>query len=98
MVRPKSSGKRAESRSELSDRYMRDLSEMVDQGEIGPLAAQRIRDDLFEATQDGQGWLLKISVWRSYLKERTGRVGPYLVRQDGYTGDPADTQTRRDDG
>ena len=66
---------------------MRELKDMVDQGEFGAAVAERIREDLFEGHNKDQRPLLRLSVWRTYLKERTGHSGPYVVRR---TGDPQD--------
>lgn len=70
-------GEPVEGRRELSERYLRELRELVDDEELGPAAAERIRGDLFE---DGPaGPRLKLSVYRSYLERRTGASGPHIV-------------------
>jgi hypothetical protein len=72
-------GEPVESRSELSQRYMRELQELVDLGELELDAAERIRTDLFEPTGPGELPRLRLRFWQSYLRDRTGHVGPHLV-------------------
>ena len=74
-----------ESRQELSLRYLRELQELIDDGEIDVAAAERIRCDLFEEGVNGNR--LKLAVYQSYLTERTGTTGPRLVRIDGQSPD-----------
>lgn len=57
---------------ELGARYLRELRELVDQGEISPLFAQRIIDDLFTPGEPGQPPRLRWSVWSAYIAELTG--------------------------
>ena len=80
-------GEPVEGRRELSERYLRELRELVDDEELGPAAAERIRGDLFE---DGPGGLrLKLSAYRSYIERRTGASGPHIVgpaRDEGFSG------------
>jgi hypothetical protein len=71
-----------QSRSELSNRFIRELREMVDDREISVAAARRIADDMFEAEEAGQPRRVRLAVWQSYLKDRTGHAGPYLVRRN----------------
>lgn len=57
-----------ESPNELAERFWRELRELVEQGEIGPAVADRVRDDLFEPVEAGQRPRLKWSVWCSYIE------------------------------
>ena len=54
---------------QLSKRCWRELCELVEQGEIDPEIAQRIRDDLFEAGGLGEPPVLKTAAYRSQLED-----------------------------
>lgn len=71
-----------ESRSELSARYLRELSELIDDRQISAADARTVIDDLFEPEQAGAAPRVRLSVWRAYLKDRTGHVGLHLVGED----------------
>lgn len=66
-----------ETRRELSGRYLRELQELVDHGELGLAAAERIRSNLFERAPDGERF--KLPTCQAYLKELTGSIGPHVV-------------------
>lgn len=70
---------RLDSRAELSARYLQELSELVADGRISAAVAARIADDLFEPDRPGTPRRLRLSVWRRYVQERSGHVGPHLV-------------------
>lgn len=57
---------------QLAERYSRELRELVDQGEISPSFARRVRDDMFVAGEEGQPPRLRWSVWRNYVAAATG--------------------------
>lgn len=68
-----------ESRRELSERYLRELEELVADREISPEFAKRVRDDMFQEGGPGEPPRLRLAYWRSHLKEKTGQDGPRLV-------------------
>jgi len=68
-----------ESRHDLSQRYMRELSELVSDRQITAAVAEQVIHDLFEPQQPGSAPRVRPAVWRAYLKDRTGHIGPYLV-------------------
>ena len=79
---------KVESRRELSARYMRELSELVDDRQLSPSDAERVVQDLFEPGEASSAPRVRLAVWRSYVKERTGQVGLKLVGDLG--DDPHD--------
>ena len=86
-----------ESRSELSNRFIRELREMVDDREISLAAARHIADDMFEAEEAGQPRRVRLAVWQSYLTDRTGHAGPYLVGSDRSRNDGHELGDETDD-
>lgn len=56
---------------------------MIDDRRISRETALRIIDDLFEPREPGRDPRVRPAVWTSYLRERTGQPGPYLVRPAG---------------
>ena len=68
-----------ESRRELSARYMRELSELIDDRQLSSSDAERVVRDLFEPGEGSSAPRVRLAVWRSYVKERTGKVGLKLV-------------------
>lgn len=70
IVRAAQDERAVETREELSERWMDELLELIEQGDISPAIARRIRDDQFEPTADGSPPLLRASVWQAYLAER----------------------------
>lgn len=60
-----------ETPAQLGARYLRELRELVDEGEITWRFAQRVIDDLF-ITEAGQPPRLRPSVWHAYIAEQTG--------------------------
>ena len=79
-----------ESRRELSARYMRELSELVDDRQLSPSDAERVVRDLFEPVEASSAPRVRLAVWRSYVKERTGQVGLKLIGDRGDEGDGDD--------
>ena len=79
-----------ESRRELSARYMRELSELVDDRQISSSDAEKVVRDLFEPGDGGSAPRVRLAVWRAYVKERTGQSGLTLV-SDG-SADPDDDE------
>jgi len=77
-----------ESRRELSARYMRELSELVDDRQISSSDAEKVVRDLFEPGDGGSAPRVRLAVWRSYVKERTGQAGLTLVGNG--SADPED--------
>lgn len=68
-----------ESRRELSARYMRELSELVDDRQITSSDAEKVIRDLLDPSETGSTPRVRLAVWRSYVRERTGQVGLKLV-------------------
>ena len=61
-------GRRAamtESRQDLSRRYLRELSELVDDRQITTSAARQVIDDLFEPAEPSQPRRLRAAVWQA---------------------------------
>jgi hypothetical protein len=56
----------------LSERYQRELLELVEQGEISASFAKRVMEDLFIPEEAGGTRRLRPSVWRAYIAELTG--------------------------
>lgn len=55
---------------QLSDRYLRELAEMVAHGEISAAIAKRVRGDLYEPDSTlGHPPLLLRAVWEEYITE-----------------------------
>jgi hypothetical protein len=54
---------------QLGERYFQELRDLVDEGKIPAVFAQRVMEDLFEAGEAGQ-LLLKKSVLASYIDEQ----------------------------
>ena len=54
---------------QLAERYRRELRELVDDGEISASVAERLMDDLFETSAQGQTPVLRWSVWAAYVEE-----------------------------
>jgi polyhydroxyalkanoate synthesis regulator phasin len=54
---------------QLGERFLRELRDLVDQGEISPADARRVIDDLFEAGQADRP-RLKWSVWQDHIEEQ----------------------------
>ena len=61
---------RLESRREISDQFLRDLQDMIDDREISFDGAQQILSDLFEPAEPGKRPLVKWSVWHAHTEER----------------------------
>ena len=61
-----------ESPRQLSERYWRELLELVEQGEISPSLARRIKDDMFVPEEPGQPPILRWSIWQAYINQRSG--------------------------
>lgn len=78
--------KRIESRRDLSLRYLSELSELVGDRRISATMAQQVIDDLFEPEEPGVPRRVRLRVWRSYLKDRTGHIGLHLVGSDPTAG------------
>ena len=79
-----------ESRRELSARYIRELSELVNDRQISSSDAEKVVRDLFEPHDGVSAPRVRLAVWRSYVKERTGQSGLTLV-SDG-SADPDDDE------
>lgn len=56
----------------LSERSWRELVDLVEQGEISPSLAQRIRDAMFEETVPGEPPQLRRCHWVRYVQEKSG--------------------------
>jgi len=69
----------SESRGDLSGRYMRELAELIDDRQISAAVAQQVIEDLFEPQAPGPARRVRLGVWRAYLKDRTGYIGPSVV-------------------
>lgn len=54
---------------ELAKSFRNELRDLVDSGEIDPIFAQRIVDDMFEPAAEGQQRRLKWSAWNSSVEE-----------------------------
>jgi hypothetical protein len=52
-------------RAALGDQFLRELRELVDDGDISAAMARRILDDFFEPAGPGARPTLKLSVWRA---------------------------------
>lgn len=76
-----------ESRRELSERYMRELSELIDDRQISRSDAERVVQDLFQQGEPGSAPRVRLEVWRSYLAERTGQTGLRLVGAEPASSD-----------
>jgi hypothetical protein len=59
-----------QSPQQLGEQYLRELRELLDEGEISAAFAQRVRDDLFETGGPDQLPALKWSVWCSYVEDQ----------------------------
>jgi len=70
-----------ETRQELSDRYLAELRELVDDDLLTIAQAEEVLVDLFDAGPPGTLPLIKSWVWQSHAKERTGYVVPQLVSE-----------------
>ena len=68
-----------ETRRELSERFLRELDELVWDGEFSRAVAEQIARDIFEPLTPGRRPLVRAEVWQSYVRERTGSVGLYAV-------------------
>jgi hypothetical protein len=68
-----------ESRRELSARYMRELSELVDDRRISAAVAEKVVSDMFEPDEAGEPRRVRLAIWQSYVRDRTGEVGLRLV-------------------
>lgn len=68
-----------ETPEELAALYWRELQELVEQGEISPSFARRVKADLF---LPGDAPELRPGVWRAYVDEGTGRAA---LENDGRT-------------
>lgn len=82
-------GRRAamtESRQDLSRRYLRELSELVDDRQITTSAARQVIDDLFEPAEPGQPRRLRAAVWQAHVEDRTSHSGLRLVGTDRSLG------------
>ncbi len=78
-IRRRTNEGRIESRREFSERLLRQLRDMVDDGEIGVAVAKRIISDMFEPEEAGAPRRVRLRVWQSYVKDRSGHIGPHLV-------------------
>jgi hypothetical protein len=54
----------------LGTQYLRELRDLLDDGEIDSGLAQRILDDLFEEAEPGLQPRLKASIWLAYLDQK----------------------------
>lgn len=54
---------------ELAKTFRIELRDLVDSGELDPIFAERIVDDMFEPATEGQQRRLKWSAWSSYVEE-----------------------------
>jgi hypothetical protein len=70
--RNKRSGGRVETRDELGERYLRELEQLVIEGEISASLARRVRADLFDRAEPGKAPQLRRDVWQAYLDEGGG--------------------------
>lgn len=89
--RPSRPSEPVESRRELSERYLRELQELVDDNDIDLAAAERIRSDLLEPGPDGDR--LKLSTYESYLNEQAGGSARIFVHSRGRDGRDRDPES-----
>ena len=54
---------------ELARIFRIELRDLVDSGELDPIFAERIVDDVFEPATEGRQRRLKWSAWSSYVEE-----------------------------
>lgn len=84
-----------ESREVLSGRYMGELRELLDDGEISLSVAQRVIDDMFEPLQPGAPPRVRMEVWQAYVRERPHcGLSPFqeiVSRELDRSSSPADT-------
>lgn len=80
-----------ETRRELSERFLRELDELVWDGEFSRGVAEQIARDIFEPPAPGRRPLVRVEVWQSYIRDRTGSVALYAVggRHDPDTSKPS---------
>jgi hypothetical protein len=64
-------GSHIESQRELGERYLRELDELLHQGEISPLLARRIMDDMFIDVEPGKPLSLRWRFWRNHVAQVT---------------------------
>lgn len=57
---------------QLAARYWSELLDLVEEGEISPAFARRVRDDLFVSAEPDQEPVLRPHVWRAYVTGFTG--------------------------